>query len=304
MDKNILLNVKNRFIKNILLKSISRADIGVLDIIDIEDMNIKLAAFGDSVVLAVVEITDDSMNIVSDVVIRLKEGYPSVPVMAIVYKDTYDTVNFAMKLDIKDILFLTKNIDTYGRVIQNKMNNYYDLINKPQQKETLLSEMIHENMNTKEALSLEMKRALRGGYSLSIILANISGNDPEVVQAIINTIKEFIRDTDKVFLMDDNTFITVFPFVEKSYVPILEEKFRGAFKNEAKKVGIHKKLCLYGATFPDDGNTLEELLDRLEKGINNSMVINSVRTPLNSLSQSDIEHYKKKIKQYKKYFDI
>lgn len=296
-----MLNIKNRYIKNILFKSISEAGIGVLDVIDIDDMNIKLGAFGELVALAVVEITDDGKNAVGDVVIRLKTAYPAVPVMAIVYKDTHDIVSFAMKLGINDILFLPKNTDTYREAIQRRMADYYEQMNKPKQ-EAPLSEMIYENINVREALSLELSRAVRGEYSLSIIMAYLNGHGSEVVQNIINTIKEFIRNTDKILLMDSNTFITIFPFVEKTYVPILEEKFREAFKNEIKRVGIHKKLCLYSATFPEDGDTLEILLERLEKGINNSIVINSVRTPLNSLSQSDIEHYKKKLKQYKRFF--
>lgn len=303
MDKNVLLNIKNRFIKNILLKSIAKAQIGVLEIIDIDDMTIKLDAFGDSIALAVIEITDDNMNDVNDIASRIKSVYPSVPVLAIVYKDTYETVNFAMKLGIKDILFLTKNVDTYAEAIQNRMSSYYDIIHMPQQqKVTLFSEMIKENISIKEPLRLELKRAIRGDYSISFILAYLSGNEPGIVQSIINTTKGFIRDTDKLFLMDENTFIIAFPFVDKGHIPTLEGKFREAFKNEVKKVGIHKKLCLYGATFPDDGDTLEKLLERLEMGINNSMVINAVKAPLNMLTQSDIEDYKKKIRQYKKFF--
>ena len=46
MDKNVLLYVKSRFIKNILLKSVVKAQIGVIDIIDPDDMTIKLDAYG------------------------------------------------------------------------------------------------------------------------------------------------------------------------------------------------------------------------------------------------------------------
>ncbi|NLP00099.1 MAG: hypothetical protein GX386_07390 [Clostridiaceae bacterium] len=301
MDKNVLLYVKSRFIKNILLKSVVKAQIGVIDIIDPDDMTIKLDAYGDSIVLAVIEITDDNKASVYEVVNRIKDVYPSVPVVAIVYKDTYEIVNFAIRLGVKDILFLTKNVETYVEAIQNKMANYYDIIKK-QEKDTFLSEMINEDINIRESLNLELKRAIRGNYSISFILAYLSGHEPEVVQSIINTSKRFIRDTDKLLLMDEDTFIAVFPFVEKANVPLLEEKFREAFKKESKRVGIHKKFCLYGATFPDDGDSLEQLLDRLEKGINNSLVISSVQIPLSSLTVSDIEEYKKKIRQYKKFF--
>lgn len=302
MDKNILLNIRNRYIKNILLKSIAKADIGVLDIIDADDMAIKLDAFGDSVVLAIFEIVDNNMSAVRDIISQFKKICPSAPVMAIVYKDTSDIVKHAMKLGVKDILFLTKNIETYEEIIQTRMAHHYKNINKFQLKDPLLFEIYDENMSIKEALGIELKRAVRGDYSLSFIIAYLSGNDPKAVQSIANTIKKFIRDTDKMFLVDNRTFVIAFPFVEKIHVPTLEEKFREAFKKEEKKVGINKKLCLYSSTFPDDGDNLEQLLDRLEKGINNSMVINSVQAPLNSFTQSDIEDYKKKIRQYKKFF--
>ena len=206
MDKNVLLYVKSRFIKNILLKSVVKAQIGVIDIIDPDDMTIKLDAYGDSIVLAVIEITDDNKASVYEVVNRIKDVYPSVPVVAIVYKDTYEIVNFAIRLGVKDILFLTKNVETYVEAIQNKMANYYDIIKK-QEKDTFLSEMINEDINIRESLNLELKRAIRGNYSISFILAYLSGHEPEVVQSIINTSKRFIRDTDKLLLMDEDTLL-------------------------------------------------------------------------------------------------
>lgn len=301
MDKYIFLHVKNRFVRNSLLKSIAKAGIGVMEIMDSDDLTIKLDAYGDSIALFVTEIVDENNLIANDVVSRIRSGYPSVPVLALVYTDTYEIVNTAIKRGIKDILFLSKNPENYVNAIQNKMVKYYEIINK-QEKETDLSGLIHENISVKESLNLELKRAIRGNYSISFILVHLSGQEPEVIKSIINTSKRFIRDTDKLLLIDEDTFMVAFHFVEKANVPLLEEKFRNAFKNESKKVGIHKEFCLYGATFPDDGDNLDELLSRLEKGISNMLAINSVLIPLSSLTQSDIENYKKKIKQYKKFF--
>ena len=301
MDKYIFLHVNNRFVRNILLKSIAKAGIGVMEIMDSDDLTIKLDAYGNSIVLFVTEIVDDNNLVVDDVVGRIRNGYRSIPVLALVYRDTYEIVNTAIKLGIKDILFLTKNSENYVKTIQNKMVKYYEIINK-QEEETDLSESIHENVSVKESLNLELKRAIRGNYSISFILVHLNGQEPEVIKSIINTSKRFIRDTDKLLLIDEDTFIGAFHFVEKANVPLLEEKFRNAFKNESKKMGIHKEFCLYGATFPDDGDNLDELLSRLEKGISNMLAINSVRIPLNSLTVSDIENYKKKLRQYKKFF--
>jgi len=301
MDKFIFLHIKKRYVRNVLLKSVAEAGIGIMEIMDADDMTVKLDAYGDSIVLFVTEIVNENIPVVNDVVGRIRSRYPSVPVLALVYKDTYEIVNTAIKLGIKDILFLTENSENYVKAIQNKMIKYYDIINR-QEKGTDLSGLVKENISIKESLNLELKRAIRGNYSVSFILAHLTGHEPEVVKSIINTSKKYIRDTDKLFLMDEDTFIAVFPFVEKANVPLLEEKFRKAFKIESKNIGIHKKFCMYGATFPNDGDNLDELLNRLERGISNMLAIASIQTPLNSLTVSDIENYKKKINQYKKFF--
>ena len=301
MDKYIFLYVNSRTVRNILLKSIAKARIGVMEIIDLDDLAIKLDAYGDFIVLFITEIVDENSSVLREIMEYFRSRYPSVPALAFVYKDTYETVNAAIKLGIKDIQFLNKNSNSYVKAIQDKMAKYYESINR-QEKETDISGVVQENISVKESLNLELRRAIRGKYPISFILAYLSGHEPEVVNSVISIIKRFIRDIDKLLKIDEDTFIGVFPFVEKVNVPLLEEKFRNAFKNESKKVGIHKKFCMYSATFPDDGDNIDELLIRLEKGISNMLAINSVHTTLKSLSPTDIENYKNKIRQYKKFF--
>lgn len=303
MNKKILLNIDNRLIKSILLKSIAKAGLDVLDVMDKDDMSIKLEAFGDNVVLAVVEIIKENLNTVKPELESLRTSCPSIPILAIVFNDTSDIVKFALQAGINDVLLLPKNSESYINLIQTKMDIYYNKFNKPvEHKALLISEKIQDKMDIKESLSLELKRAMRGDYALSFLMAYLSGNDPQAVKSLIQSVRPFMRETDKIIEMDEDTFVGVFPFTEKSYVPVIEEKYRDAFRSVLSHVGIHKKLCLYSATYPYDGATIETLLDRMEMGINNSLVINSVQAPLNTLTKSEIEEYKKKIKQYKKFF--
>lgn len=303
MIKRILLNIDNRYIKSILLKSIAKAGLDILDVVDKDDMTIKLEAYGDNVVLAITEITKENLETVKLEVEYLRTIYPEVPILAIVFKDTSDIVRFALKARINDVLLLPEINESYTNLIQAKMDIYYTKFNKPiEHKEQLISEKIQDKIDIKESLSIELKRAMRGEYALSFIMAYLSGNDPQALKTLVQNVKPFMRDTDKIIVMNDDTFIGVFPFTGKSYVPVIEEKFRDAYKSELSHMGIHKKLNLYSATYPHDGTTLEALLDRMEMGINNSLVINSVNTPLNTMTKSEIEEYKKKIRQYKKFF--
>ena len=76
MDKYIFLHVNNRFVRNILLKSIAKAGIGVMEIMDSDDLTMKLDAW-DSIVLCY-EIVDDNNLVVDDVVGRIRVSIDSV----------------------------------------------------------------------------------------------------------------------------------------------------------------------------------------------------------------------------------
>lgn len=305
MDKMIFLHVENRYLKRVLLKSIVGADLGILDIVDIDDFNFKLKAFGNRVCLVILEITDLNLDSIAVEIVSLKAKALPIPIMALVSKDTSDVVTFAMRNGIEDVLLLPKNRELYNKAIENKMAPFYAQFNYPQQgipKENLLSEVIFDNPDIKESLNLEIKRAQRGRYSLSLVMAHINGEVADAVKGLFKRIETILRDTDKVLMVDDVTFIGVFPFTPKDYVPTIEQKFREAFQQEFGKPDHYRKLTLSTATYPYDETNLDSLLTRLENGIHNSTLIDSIKSPLNDLSKTEIENYKQKVRQYKKFF--
>lgn len=307
MDKKILLHVENRYLKGIFLKSIASADMDVLDIIDIDDLKLKLNAFGSKVYLAIFEINDWNMNAVKVEIEHLNLVFSSIPILAVVSKDTADVISFAMRAGIRDVLLLPQNRELYMQTVDDKMGPYYannpDMNEKSTMKSIFAEEDI-ENMDIKESLNLEIKRAHRGGYSLSFIMAHLIGGTPDLKISLFQRIKTILRDTDKVIIADEGNFIGVFPFTPKENLPVIEVKFREAFEEEFGKIGLNKKFFLFTATFPDDDTDLNLLIARMENGISNSMLIDTIKTPLNSLSKSELENYKQKIQQYKKFGEL
>jgi len=67
-------------------------------------------------------------------------------------------------------------------------------------------------------------------------------------------------------------------------------------------MGHHKRINVFTATYPQDEDNLPDLMGRLFNGIHNSMVINSISAPLNTLSRYEIENYRKKILKYRRNF--
>lgn len=305
MGGMILLHIENRFLKATLLKSIAQANFVILDVIDIDDLSFKLDSFGSKVCLAIFEITDYNMNAVGVEIDYLKKSlYAEMPIMAIVSKDTADVVTFSMRAGIQDVLLLPAQRELYHSRVNEKMNSYYqqfassceDEVSKPN-----LTENIMGNTSIKDAMQLELRHAQRGGYPLAFILAYLTPEGEEIAKTLFFKVKEQLRTTDKIYMINDETFIGLLPFTYKKHCTIIEQKIREAFDNEVRRKGGSVKLNLFTTSFPDDDTELSLILERLENGVNNSAAINSIRSPLNDLSKAELESYRQKIRQYKKF---
>ena len=160
--------------------------------------------------------------------------------------------------------------------------------------------IIIDSCSVLESLSLELKHAQRGNYQLTLVMACIKGQGGFKPDMFYESAKSCLRDTDMLLMLDENTFIGVLPYTQKEYAVNIERKFRDVFDKSFGKIGYFR-LHLFSATYPYDDESLENLLERLNNGINSSIVVDSIKTPLNKLSNSEIENYKRKLKQYRRF---
>ncbi len=301
MDKKILLHIENRFLKGLLLKSIASVDIGILEIIDRDDLKLKLDTFGSSISLALLEITNDNISIVKEEIDCIRSNVPQMPLMAVVSKDTSDIVTFATRSGIKDVMFLPKSKESYRKLIEEKLQPYYDQwVPSVLPSQSVLADFI-EQPDLKESMAIEFKHAQRGNYPVTLVMACLTGQEACKAPGFYGRVRTYLRDTDKLLKVDNKAFLGVFPYTQKEYALVLEQKFRRAFEAEFGKPGHHINLYLYSATFPVDEDHPEKILERLKNGINNSMTITSLKVPLNTLSRSELESYKQKIRQYRRF---
>lgn len=305
MGKKILLHVEGRLLKGLLLKSIDNMNMGILDIMDIEDMNLKLEAFGSKLRLAIFEITDANIHSIREEISRLKEIAPDTPVLALVTKDTADIVTFATRNGIHDVLYLPKNRELYHKIIIEKMASYDQKWNPKESvpiKKVIVEDSFLDDQGIREKLVLELKHAQRGNYPLTLVMACLTGEEESAkAQSYFQRAGSYLRDTDKLLIMDSKNSIGVFPYTHKDFTLTLEQKFRDAFLKEYGNPGRHTRLYLFSVTYPFDAKSLEEILERLKDGINNSMVIDSIQSPLNSLSRQEIDRVRQKLRQYRKF---
>lgn len=265
-----------------------------------------MEVFESEVCFAVFEITDHNMNSVQVELTRLKTTSANIPILAVVSKDTANIVKFAMNSGIHDVMLLPTSKAFFMKSVQDKMEPYYEKFKSPESNtNNISSEFVAieglEGTPIFESLTFEIKRAQRGQYSVTFIMAHMTGITQDELKHLFNNSKTFLRDTDNVIVYDERTFIGVFPFVSKDNVIIIEQKFRDAFEAEFTNP-LTNRIFMFSATYPDEETEISSILKRLESGISNSMLIDSIKTPLNELSKTEIESYKQKIRQYKRFF--
>jgi hypothetical protein len=85
----------------------------------------------------------------------------------------------------------------------------------------------------------------------------------------------------------------------KSYRVEVEKKIRDAFETAFGGYSRVQRLNMYGVTYPDDGESINELVTLMDKGVHDSMIISSIQEPLNEISRGRLEEYRNMLKLYK-----
>lgn len=120
-----------------------------------------------------------------------------------------------------------------------------------------------------------------------------------MIQDLYNKLKSVLRDTDRIMNYDSRTFVIVCPFTPKENLVLVENKIRGTYEQLFGRNTVFRRLDMYGATYPDDGRSIDKLIELCEKGVHDSIVISGILEPLNTLSRERLEEYKRMLRLYK-----
>jgi hypothetical protein len=306
MDKKVLLRVQNKLIKGIALRRLIESGCDVVEVTDREDLRLKLAVYNSGFFMYIMEVTEENLPTIFDETSGLRKGGPlsGIPVLAMVPRDTSDIISQALKSGIEDVLLLPKAGESFRQQLYDKLGASIDRFkpsDPPQTREEApLEEMGIESIRSR--LELELRHAKRGKYPVSMLMIRFTDVDVEKAERFIERLKGILRETDNVYRLKDNTWLVSCPFTEKKYIIEVERKVFSTFEAEMGQERRHKKINLFTAAYPEDEESLDRIFERLETGISNSMAISNIKAPLNSLTRSELEEYKKKIKQFKKFF--
>lgn len=307
MGKRVLLRIRSKLAKGIALRCLIEAGYDVIDVMDDDDLRLKLSVYPSEFILYILEVTEDSLPNIFTETSALKRNGPLVktPVLALVPRDTSDIVSSALKSGIEDVFLFPKARESYRQQITDKITatlKKLDPVEPPPKprEEAPLEETGIETI--RDRLESELRHANRGKYPLSVLMIRFTDVEPDKAEKFIDRLKSILRETDTVYKLKNHTWMITCPFTEKKYIVEVERKIFSTFEAEMGEKRDHKKINLFTAAYPQDEDNLDRILERLETGISNSMAINSIKTPLNTLTRDELEDYRRKMKQYKKFF--
>lgn len=307
MGKRILLRLSNRFIKGIVYRFLVDDGYEVVEAWDQDDLIYKLEVHAADFILYVLEVGENHAAPLYEGLAQFKKtkAAGNIPVMAIIPKDTAEYVSPAVEYGVEELVLLPRTKESYKTFLTDKLTAVLKRIDPDELQSEPEAVTFWESADSdviRERLEADLRHAARGRYPLSLLMIRFTGVEGDKSEKFIERLKTNLRETDAIWRFTPNTWLISCPFTEKTFIIEVERKIFSAFESEIGQSGHHRKINLFTATYPTDEDNLSSLLNRLLNGIRNSMVINSITTPLNSLSRAELENYRKQIRQYRKYF--
>ncbi len=298
MADKILIFIDTLYIKGFVLKNLYKRGLEFVEVLDDNDLHLKLTIFRDSILFFIIEIKEKSYRKQYELIQRLKcePGVRKFPILAIIPNDSIEMVSGAKEADIEDVVLIPGKKELFQQLFASRLSEFlkgFPIANNPVRKPELIA--LSEN----DELRREMKRANRGKYSISFVMGRLTGIQSDKVKKFYNKLKSEMRDTDRVIQYEQDTFIVICPFTQKENLKEVENKIREGYEKLFGNNTRLKRLDMYGVSYPNDGENIENLFELLEKGVHDSAIISGIREPLNTLSQKRLEEYKKMLRLYK-----
>lgn len=304
MAEKVLIYIENRYIKSVVLKSLFERNFDFLEVLDENDLMLKLDIFRESILFYIIEI--DSLNYEAqfNLIRKLKSdtGMSRFSVLAIIHDGTTEIVGGAKNAKIDDVFLVPEKKELLRGLFNKRLNQFLKkfpstIDSNPEWIE--YRKNIVSAFSENEDLKREIKRAERGKYPVSFVMGRFFGTGPEKIQGFYGELKSTLRDTDRIMNYDSRAFIVVCPFTPKENLALVENKIRRIYERLLGRNTVFKRLDMYGVTYPDDGKSIDKLVELCEKGVHDSIVISGIREPLNTLSRERLEEYKRMLRLYK-----
>jgi len=200
--------------------------------------------------------------------LKQKNGFPEIPFLLVSTRIDKNTVALAYNEGAKDVIAKPINYEKLKQRIDSIISPEY----KIKEKKSI--------MDYHHQITNELKRAQRGNYHLSIILAGIfqkvdfkSAHKDSSYHKVIDLEKKYpeelhkvMRDTDTIVSLSPSEYLFILPFTDKNGTTTIRKKIHQLFNALITNNEKENLLMVVGAsTYPVEGETTDELILKLEE---------------------------------------
>ncbi|GEM_PF-1106887 len=264
MNGKVLLFVRDYQIKRNLISLLTHLQVQFMECFEEEELSFKLQLYTQGNRIFIYEFTG---NVTQEEYERVKaikdKGWK---ILAIYPRYSIEFIDESQKIQIDDVL-------THPIEPESMKRKMIALINKmaPESK----THPVHPE-NLQDAVRVEINRATRGNYPLSFIMISPPEMSDEHKDIFSGKLKEHLRETDMIYIEDDaNTYMMLCPFTPKNLLVEVENKVRRVFEElrEPFKIARKDKVYVHGLTLDEDGQSYQEIYEKLLKGIHDSKLL-------------------------------
>ncbi len=310
MKKKIFIQINNRFLKGVLLRSIDENAFDAVEILDDGDLGLKMEVYESSAGLFIVEITEAVIPLLKNELRLLERIKPRnkapLPIMGIVSKDTADVVGFAVRHGIPDVLYLSFGRELYGARIKEKLAPYYHRLKSGGPGVEVLMPSLNALPDFPQELLADIEKDLMQAYTEedyhSIILIDLNGYPVKACsEELVGAVRSVLRNSDKLYGMMGNYLCVSLPATGRAGAVRVAEKISGGLINKGIFTAEDDLVIRWETYMPNEEKMVFPVgLPGDEQS--GKKVNTNIKEYLNVMTKPELELYQKRIRQYRKFF--
>ena len=304
MSGKVLLNVYSLQVKNDLLSIFVQNGYDVFETLNEHDLLFKHNLIRDELDIYVHELDEMNYNKSLDQLKRIDRD--KVRCIVMIHKYASNILDDALALKVKDVIVLpmdSKNL-TSKLIVPTQAVKRTTLMPKEPPKQVEQQTPIQAPIEVEEeakpavngleaafsqgSLDMELNRATRGKYPLSLVMVAYSGMGDEVFNLFEESLSHLLRTTDEILRYDRDLILLLCPFTTKENRIEVENKVRQAYQSLTFNKDAKGDICLQGVTYPREAVKSDQLLKVMVEGIQCNKGLSEVNHSLNQLDSKEV----------------
>lgn len=266
MDEKIMLISSCLKTRIDILRFLMKNDYNVAEVANLKDISDKILIYR-NIDLIIIDLFERKFGL-EEILSALNDNVDinAIPIIVIQGDEKITIRNYI----INGTVYRPLNYD----VLLEKINGLLNLKHQNDRNNSIIEHTLRQYLNK------EIKNGIRGNFPVTFLLVEFEtldgdNDNDEYIDDCLKVLRKNFRETDTVIKYDSKTILMIFPFTKKDRLPIVEKKVKRMI-NDIQITEISEACYIYGATFPDDGEDIDELFDYMKKGLDKVKLVNEL----------------------------